>query len=289
MVLLTAMDDAAQSIISAGVTLTVAAGNSSDDACGHSPARLPAAITVGNTTSSDAKSSGSSYGTCLDLFAPGTSITSAWHTSNSATNTISGTSMAAPHVAGVAALYLEANPNASPAQVRNAIVNGASPNKLSNIGAGSPNLLLYSLIVGDVPVTPTPTSTITSTPLPEECLAPAWSSTQTYNDGDIVSHNDHDWQASISPVEPGTNGQWGVWVDLGICDHGTPTPTPTSTASPTATSTPTDPGGSWQAGTSYSAGDQVTYGGQTYQCLQAHTALVGWEPPNVPALWQQVN
>lgn len=285
----TAMDDAAQSIISAGITLTAAAGNSGDDACGHSPARLPAAVTVGNSNSSDSKSSASSYGTCLDLFAPGSNITSAWIDSDTSTNTISGTSMAAPHVAGVAALYLEANPSASPAQVRNAIVNGATPNKLSNIGAGSPNLLLYSLFIGDIPITPTPTSTVPSTPLPEECLAPAWSSAQTYNDGDIVSHNDHDWQASISPVEPGTNGQWGVWIDLGICEYGTPTPTPTSTASPTVTSTPTDPGGSWQAGTTYSAGQQVTYGGQTYKCLQAHTALAGWEPPNVPALWQPVN
>ena len=136
-------------------------------------------------------------------------------------------------------------------------------------------------------ITPTPTATTTVTP--GECLAPAWSVVQEYNDGDVISFNNHDWQASLSPVEPGTNGQWGVWIDLGLCDMGTVTPTPTATFTPTPTSTPTDPGGSWQAGTTYSVGDQVTYGGSTYQCLQGHTAYVGWEPPNVPALWQLIN
>lgn len=135
----------------------------------------------------------------------------------------------------------------------------------------------------------TPTPTATTTVIPGECLAPAWSMVQEYSDGDIVSFNDHDWQASLSPVEPGTSGQWGFWIDLGLCDTGTVTVTPPPTFTPTPTSTPTDPGGSWQAGTTYSAGDQVTYGGSTYQCLQAHTAYVGWEPPNVPALWQLIN
>ncbi|MGH3741823.1 MAG: S8 family serine peptidase, partial [Micromonosporaceae bacterium] len=83
---------------------------------------------------------------CLDIFAPGSSITSAWYTSNTATNTISGTSMASPHAAGVAALYLQTNPSASPQQVRDAMVNGGTPGKVGSPGAGSPNVLLYSLI-----------------------------------------------------------------------------------------------------------------------------------------------
>jgi len=106
---------------------------------------VAAAITVGSTTSTDARSSFSNFGTCVDIFAPGSSITSAWSTSNTATNTISGTSMASPHVAGVAALYLQSNPGASNATVRNAIVNGSTANVVSNAGTGSPNRLLYSL------------------------------------------------------------------------------------------------------------------------------------------------
>ena len=144
----TALDNAVASSISSGVTYAVAAGNDNVNACNSSPARVSSALTVGSSTSSDARSSFSNYGSCLDLFAPGSSITSTWHTSNSATNTISGTSMASPHVAGAAALYLAGNPGASPATVNQAIIGAASSGKLSSIGSGSPNLLLYTLSGG---------------------------------------------------------------------------------------------------------------------------------------------
>ncbi len=140
------MDTAVQNLINSGVTVAVAAGNSNGaNACNFSPARVAAAITVGSTTSTDARSSFSNIGTCLDLFAPGSGIQSAWWTSTTATATISGTSMASPHVAGVAALYKQANPSASPATIRNAIVNNSTTNRISNVGTGSPNRLLYSL------------------------------------------------------------------------------------------------------------------------------------------------
>jgi len=142
------IDNAVQGMINAGVTTVVAAGNSDTDACNQSPARVADAITVGSTTSSDSRSSFSNYGSCVDIFAPGSNITSAWYTSNSATNTISGTSMASPHVAGGAALYLEDNPGASPSQVTNALTSTATQGAISGVN-GSPNLLLYSLLTSD--------------------------------------------------------------------------------------------------------------------------------------------
>jgi subtilisin family serine protease len=140
-----ATDDAVARMTARGVTVAVAAGNDNSNACNYSPARAASAITVGSTTSTDARSSFSNYGTCLDIYAPGSNILSAWYTGSTATNTISGTSMASPHVAGVAALYLASNPSATPAQVTTAIVNASTPNKVTGAGSGSPNRLLYSL------------------------------------------------------------------------------------------------------------------------------------------------
>jgi subtilisin family serine protease len=140
------VNDAITNSINSGVVYAVAAANFSDDACNYSPASTPLAITVGATEINDARASYSNYGTCLDLFAPGTSITSDWDTSDTATNTISGTSMATPHVAGVAALYLGLHPSATPQQVRDAIVNNATNNKVTNPGTGSPNKLLFSKV-----------------------------------------------------------------------------------------------------------------------------------------------
>ncbi len=142
------VDAAVSNSISAGVSYAVAAGNSNADACNYSPARAASALTVGATTSSDARASYSNFGSCLDLFAPGSSITSAWYTSNTAINTISGTSMASPHVAGVAALYLQGNTSASPSAVANAITSNATTGKVTSAGSGSPNLLLFSGFIG---------------------------------------------------------------------------------------------------------------------------------------------
>jgi serine protease len=138
-----ALDMAVSNSIAAGVTYAIAAGNANANASGQSPARVSAAITVGSTTQSDARSSFSNFGGVVDIFAPGSGILSSWHTSNSATATLSGTSMASPHVAGVAARYLESNRNAAPAQVRNEIVNNATTNRLSGIPSGTANRLLF--------------------------------------------------------------------------------------------------------------------------------------------------
>jgi subtilisin family serine protease len=138
-----AMDTAVRNAIAAGVTFAIAAGNSNANASNYSPARVSEAITVGSSTSSDAKSSFSNYGSVVDIFAPGSSILSAWSTSDTATNTISGTSMASPHVAGVAARYLQSSPSASPSTVRNALVNASTTGRLTGLPSGTSNRLLY--------------------------------------------------------------------------------------------------------------------------------------------------
>ncbi len=140
----TTLDTAVVAVINDGVSVVVAAGNSNRDACRFSPARVPAAVTVGATTSTDTRASYSNIGKCLDLFAPGSVITSAWYNSTTAINTLSGTSMASPHVAGVAAVLLSRTPSLTPAEISGLITSTATTGVVTSAGKGSPNLLLYS-------------------------------------------------------------------------------------------------------------------------------------------------
>ena len=197
-----ALDDAVRNLIAAGVTVAVSAGNNNRaDACNVSPARVAEAITVGSTRRNDVVSGFSNIGPCLDLFAPGDTILSAWL--NSGSREISGTSMAAPHVAGTAALYLQGSPSASPATVRNAIVSTATPNRLSSIGTGSPNLLLHSLL-GSPP--PPPLSASLSGPTTINGTGPfTWTAVVSGGNGTYS----YQWDFMATPL------MYNNWVTVG--------------------------------------------------------------------------
>jgi len=199
----TALDTAVANSIASGVTYAIAAGNSNANACNSSPARVATALTVGSTTTTDARSSFSNFGTCVDVFAPGSSITSTWNTSDTATNTISGTSMATPHVAGVAALYLSQFGNQSAAAVAAGIVGNATTGVVGNPGTGSPNRLLFSLFGG------------------------GGGGTTVFSDGFETATG---WTANPSGTDTATTGAWqrgapqatssGIATQLGACAGG---------------------------------------------------------------------
>lgn len=156
------LNEAVERAVADGISVVVAAGNENVDACRRSPASAASAITVGATTSSDQRSSFSNFGSCLDIFAPGSSITSAWVGGSSASNTISGTSMASPHVAGAAAAFLSVWPTATPGVVTQGLVSSTTVGAIGNIGAASPNGLLFV----DSAWSPIATPPTTSAPLP---------------------------------------------------------------------------------------------------------------------------
>lgn len=169
-----ALESAVTSAVNSGVTFTVSAGNSALDACGYTPARTPVAITVAATADVDQRAPYSNYGSCVDIFAPGDLVVSAWIGSDTAFRELSGTSMAAPMVAGTAALYLQTHPTATSSAVQSAIMASSTSGIVTNAGTGSPNKFLYSWVNGGTPApTPTPPpATPTPTPVPSPSATP---------------------------------------------------------------------------------------------------------------------
>ncbi len=229
-----ALDTAVRNSIASGIVYGIAAGNSGADACNSSPARTAEALTVGASGSTDMRASWSNYGACLDLFAPGVSIKSSYYSSDTATASMSGTSMAAPHVTGAAALYLAANPAATVAEVAQALTANATAGKISDPGTDSPNLLLYMAFIGGygapaptatptvLPTdTPAPTATPTATPTPLPTNTPEPTATPT-----SVPTNTP--EPTATPTQLPTNTPEPT---------ATPTPLPTNTPEPTATPT----------------------------------------------------
>ncbi len=193
-----ALDSAVNNSINSGVFYAVSAGNDNSNACYSSPGRVPAAVTVAATTRTDQRGSYSNYGTCVDLFAPGSDITSAWMTSDTGINTLSGTSMATPHVSGAAALYVQAHPTATPSAVAAWLTSNATKGKVANPGTGSPNRLLCTIDVCS-PLPPPPTFGNLLVNPDFESGAKGWSATA----GVITS----------SPRRPAHTGVWKAWLN----------------------------------------------------------------------------
>jgi subtilisin family serine protease len=235
------IDAAVNGLINSGVTVAVAAGNGlgnglyAQNACNTSPADVPNALTVSATDNTDTKPIWANTGSCVDLFAPGVGVVSDWYTSNTATQSDDGTSMSAPHVAGAAALYLQVNPAATPAQVASFLTSQATPGAVKSPGSGSPNKLLYvgGITAGGTPGNAAPTASFTSA---VSGATATFTDTSTDSDGTIAARS---WSfgdggtGSGSPVSHTYAASGTYTVTETVTDNGGATASATSTVSVT--------------------------------------------------------
>jgi subtilisin family serine protease len=230
------LDSASRSLVGRGFTVVASAGNKAADACNQSPAHEPLVLTVAASDKYDAQATYSNYGTCVDLYAPGSGVRSAWSLSDTTYVVISGTSMASPHVAGAAALYLEKHPTATPLEVSQFLTGTATQGALSAVGAGSPNRLLFVSASGTTepaPLPPPPPSSTNQEPVASftySCgkgsLRCAFDASGSTDDVGIVSYSWHfgDTSAGVTTTQPKTAYKFGASrtyiITLTVADAG---------------------------------------------------------------------
>ncbi|MFE0558722.1 S8 family serine peptidase [Paenibacillus sp. NPDC058910] len=283
------MDEAIQTAVGLGTIVVAATGNDGLPSISY-PAAYSGSIAVGSVTSSRTRSSFSNYGTGLDVMAPGSNIYSTYP--NGQYTTMSGTSMATPHVAGVLGLMRSVNPSLTPAAARDILRNTAQP-------AGSTNQYGYGIVDAHAAVlaaggggsdtqAPSAPSNVTTTGKTGTSVSLSWGAStdnvgvtayEVYQ-GSSLAVTVTNTSVTITGLTPNTTYTFTVKATDAAGNRSA-----ASNAVTVTTDSDSSQPSAWAPGVSYKIGDEVTYGGAAYQCLQAHTSMVGWEPTNVPALW----
>ena len=285
------MDEAIQTAVSLGTIVVAAAGNDGSPKISY-PAAYSGSIAVGSVTSSRTRSSFSNYGPGLDVMAPGSNIYSTYK--NGQYTTLSGTSMSTPHVTGVFGLMRSVNPNLSPAAAGDILRNTAQPAGSSDQyghGIVDAHAAVLAAGGGDDTQAPSAPDNLISTDITDTSVSLTWSAStgnavvtayEVYN-GSSLAATVTTTSATVTDLTANTTYTFTVRaIDAAGNQSAASNVVTVTTDSGSSQPSPTTP---WDPGMSYKIGDEVTYGGATYQCLQEHISMEGWEPLNVPALW----
>ncbi|RJG21747.1 S8 family serine peptidase [Paenibacillus thiaminolyticus] len=285
------MDEAIQTAVGLGTIVVAAAGNDGLPKISY-PAAYSSSIAVGSVTSSRTRSSFSNYGPGLDVMAPGSSIYSTYK--NGQYTTLSGTSMSTPHVTGVLGLMRSVNPNLSPAAAGDILRNTAQPAGSSDQyghGIVDAHAAVLAAGSGDDTQAPSAPDNLISTDITDTSVSLTWSAStgnagitayEVYN-GSSLAATVTTTSATVTDLTANTTYTFTVRaIDAAGNQSAASNAVTVTTDSGSSQPSPTT---HWDPGMSYKIGDEVTYGGATYQCLQEHISMAGWEPLNVPALW----